>query len=48
MDGECPVGAQVDVQLDAVRTQIEGPGERGERIFRSLAGCPAMSDNFDG
>ena len=39
---ERPVGAWMDVQLDAVGSAIARLAEGLERILRSVAGCPTM------
>ena len=44
-DDDMAVAAQVDIQLDHVRAQLDGLGERTERILRLVIGRAAMGDN---
>ena len=45
MDHESVVGGAAHVELDAVRSQLAGPPEGGERVLALDGGGPAVGDD---
>ncbi len=47
MDEQDAIGAQMDVQLDAVGAQLDRPCERRHRVFGAFPRGTAMGDDLD-
>jgi hypothetical protein len=45
-DGDT-VGCEMDIQLDAVSAELDGPAERGQCVLRKFPRRAAMGDAFD-
>ena len=45
---EGAIERRMDVELDTVRAERDGPAERGERILERVGGGAAVGDHLDG